>query len=153
MKRVRNEPGTLVVRRRLGEICLVQLSNLKQVCYNPKRGAIALNGEVVGTYSIMRRIGGGTHGCSQTSSITDRQHVQPFSRPTAPLNDLHDPISTPLTHGPILPEIYFMYGPPRLDHLQGNLFNGRVCLNARVKNLSDFIEGSTEVNRSRSGKE
>lgn len=40
---IRNEPRTLVVRRRLGEIRRTQLLNLEQVCDNTKRGSIALD--------------------------------------------------------------------------------------------------------------
>jgi hypothetical protein len=154
--RTGNEPRALVVWRRLSEIRLFQLLSLEQVGYDTKRSSVTLcrterdHGQPP---HISHSLELGTYGCCQTSSITDRQQVQPLSRPTSPLNTLHDPISTPFSHGPILPEVDFVYRPPRLYHLLSNLLYGRVGINTRIQDSSDLVEGSTQVDRSRSGKE
>ena len=97
--------------------------------------------------------GGGTYGCSQTSGTTNRREVQPLSRSVVLPSTIHDPISTSLTHGLILPLINLMYGPPYLDHLLGNLFHGRAGTNTLISNLPDLIKSSAKIDRSRPGEE
>jgi len=46
-----------------------------------------------------------------------------------------------------------MHGPPRLDHVLNNLLYGRVRIDTCIQSFSDFVEGGTQINRGRSGKE
>ena len=46
-----------------------------------------------------------------------------------------------------------MYGPPRLDHVLSDLLYGRAGFNTSIQDLSDLVEGGTQVDRSRPGEE
>jgi hypothetical protein len=46
-----------------------------------------------------------------------------------------------------------MHGPPRLDHFPSNLLNRVIGLDPGVKDISNLVEGSAEVNCSRPGEE
>lgn len=148
-----------MVRRRLSEIRLVQLLGLKQISYDTERGSVTLaqDGTTIRTDPLYARTRitprEGTYGCSQTSGVTNRQQVQPLPRPAALFHSLNDPISTPFSHSFVLPDVDLMHGAPRLDHVLGDLLYWRVGIDTSVQDLSDPVEGGTQVDCGRSGEE